>query len=180
MSDESRGSRLPPPAFPPGARKHVNPQSEAEPADSDAARDGDASPDVAMPTRGDAVSGAFISPDDPMPERGHALGDAFISPDDPMPPHIDDPIFDGNSEQGVVTGMDYDAHVEAEDLVAAGDPHLMELTVMVSKLAESLKAKGEAGLRIVPEMTRFEATLRGYCVGYVAGRRAEDDDEDAF
>lgn len=23
-------------------------------------------------------------------------------------------------------------------------------------------------------MTRFEATLRAYCVGYLAGRRAED------
>jgi hypothetical protein len=44
----------------------------------------------------------------------------------------------------------------------------------VSKLAESLNRKGEAGLRANLEMSRFEATLRSYCVGYLAGRRAED------
>jgi hypothetical protein len=41
-------------------------------------------------------------------------------------------------------------------------------------LAESLNRKGEAGLRANLEMSRFEATLRSYCVGYLAGRRAED------
>ena len=175
MSDESRGSRLPPPAFPPGARKHVPRPPEADPDTPAGTGDGYISPGDPLPGRDDTVSDAFISPDEPIPERDHALDNAFISPDDPLPPHVE-PSGDDASEQGVVTGMDYDAHVAMEDLVAAGDPHVMEVTTIVSKLAESLKVKGEAGLRITPEMSRFEATLRGYCVGYVAGRRAEDED----
>lgn len=175
MSDESRGSRLPPPAFPPGARKHVDRRTVKESTPTTGAGEGFISPDDPMPRRGDAVSGAFISPDEPIPERDHALDDALISPDDPLPLHVD-AAGDDDSEEGVVTGMDFDEHVEMEDLIAAGDPHLMEVMTIVSKLAESLKVKGEAGLRITPEMGRFEATLRGYCVGYVAGRRAEDED----
>jgi hypothetical protein len=50
----------------------------------------------------------------------------------------------------------------------------MEVSEAVAKLAEALRRRGESGLRATPEMTRFEATLRSYCVGYLAGRRAEE------
>ena len=49
----------------------------------------------------------------------------------------------------------------------------MEIRDVVSKLAADIKQKGEAGLRSTLEMGRFEATLRAYCVGYLAGRRTE-------
>ena len=49
----------------------------------------------------------------------------------------------------------------------------MELTEAVGKLAQALRHRGEAGLRTTPDMGRFDATLRAYCIGYLAGRRAE-------
>jgi len=51
---------------------------------------------------------------------------------------------------------------------------VIELIGAVGRLAEALKRKGEAGLKAQPHMSRFEATLRAYCLGYLAGRRAED------
>jgi hypothetical protein len=52
-----------------------------------------------------------------------------------------------------------------------GDPAVADLVRRVTALADSLREKGEAGLRSTPEMTRFETTLRAYCVGYLAGLR---------
>jgi hypothetical protein len=46
---------------------------------------------------------------------------------------------------------------------------------MVGKLAEALRRKGEAGLQTLPGMTSFEGTLRAYCVGYLRGLHAKDD-----
>ena len=57
-----------------------------------------------------------------------------------------------------------------------GDPHLSELLDAVRKLVAALEHRGEGGLRVTPEMTRFETQLRAYCVGYLAGRRAEDEE----
>jgi hypothetical protein len=180
MSDERKNSRLPPPAFPPGARKVVHRNnsgpSKQRPAPG---REGDEgafiSPDDPLPQRGDTMSRAFISPDDPMPvRRPDALQGALISPEDPMPARAG---ADVSGEDGVVMGMGSDAHMEPEELVTGGDPHVIELVEAVRKLAEGLKRKGEAGLRSSPSMSRFEATLRAYCVGYLAGRRAEDDAE---
>jgi hypothetical protein len=116
-----------------------------------------------MPGRTDAVEDAFISPDDPIPERKIELIADFLS---------EIPLDE--AEEGEVVGMDLDAHIEPAEVVAGGDPHVVELIEAVSKLAESLNRKGEAGLRAKAEMSRFEATLRSYCVGYLAGRRAED------
>jgi hypothetical protein len=174
MSDETKDTRLPPPAFPPGSRKHVHPNSNAAAtapvSTGGTPEDAFISPDDPMPARSDAVDGAFISPDDPMPKRQpDAVFDAFISPDDPMPERSED-----EEEEGVVTGMSSDPHMDPEELVTGGDPHVIELMGAVGRLAEALKRKGEAGLRSLPQMTRFEATLRSYCVGYLAGRRAED------
>jgi hypothetical protein len=172
MSDETRDTRLPPPAFPPGSRKHLHTNSHT-PSSVPGASGGDAfiSPDDPMPARRDKVGEALISPDDPLPtRRADPVFDAFISPDDPIPVR-----GTAKEEEGVVTGMGSDPHMDPTELVAGGDPHVIELIGAVGRLAEALKRKGEAGLKVSPRMTRFEATLRSYCVGYLTGRRAEDE-----
>jgi hypothetical protein len=126
------------------------------------------------------VEDAFISPDDPLPSRVDPMGGAFISPDDPIPerrielaaPFREDTIEPG--EEGQVVGMDLDPHLGADEVVSGGDPHVMEVMHAITKLAEGLNRRGEAALRAGPDMSRFEATLRSYCVGYLAGRRAEE------
>lgn len=173
MSDEKKETRLPPPAFPPGARKHLHTNSNSRPPSEARAKpaggDGFISPDDPIPPRRDTIGDAFISPDDPMPaRRPDAVFEAFISPDDPMPARHDE-----EPEEGVVTGIGDNPHLEPEELISGGDPHVIELIGAVGRLAEALKRKGEAGLRTTPHMSRFEATLRAYCLGYLAGRRAE-------
>ena len=166
MSENTNESRLPPPAFPPGQRRHVQ-------------RNSSSGPEQVTESVGDE---AFISPDDPIPQRRDSVDEAFISPDDPIPErkieltaefaeHAAPSRADGDGE---VVGMDLSAHTEAHELGAAGDPHVMELAGSIARLSESLKRRGEAGLRTLPEMSRFDTTLRAYCVGYLAGRRAED------
>ena len=189
MSDDSGGSRLPPPAFPPSSRKHLgtNNSGHSAPADLGGAL---ISPDEPIPERDHSVEDAFISPDDPMPGREDAIVDAaipsdessgaFIPPNDPVPPGdvaTGDPaaLPQFETESGVVTGMGMDDHTDAEDIASGGDPYVIDLVQKVGKLAEALRAKGEVGLCSSPDMDRFESTLRGYCVGYLAGRRAEDD-----
>ena len=177
MTSEGKNSRLPPPAFPPGTRKkvHKNSMSPLKPSvGADAGNVAFISPDDPMPPRSDKVAKAFISPDDPMPARSARPSRGFISPEDPIPPRRDKTEPD---EEGVVTGMGFDAHMEPEELVAGGDPYVMEVAKAVRKLSEALNRKGEAGLRASRGISRFEATLRAYCVGYLAGRRAEDEDE---
>ena len=140
-SGEQDGHRLPPPAFPPGARRSAKPRTPAKPDD---------------------MSSAFISPDAPIPQR---------------PPRIATTATeDEDADEGVVTGMGDDAHMDPTELMLGFDPHVLEVVDKVAKLAEALKQRGEAGLRSTPDMSRFEATLRSYCVGYLAGRRAEDEE----
>lgn len=166
MSENSKESRLPPPAFPPGMRKHVhrtanhkNPQEAANPEDAFI------SPDAPLPQRThvDALQSALISPDDPIPERKIELAEAFRDPEAIEP-----------GEEGEVVGMDLDPHLEIAEVVSGGDPHVMEVMSAVRNLAESLERRGEIALHAAPGMTRIEATLRAYCVGYLAGRRAEE------
>ena len=185
MSDNNnkKGGRLPPPAFPPGSRKHATRNSSAPKQDARPPKGVDEafiSPDDPIPVRSDKVAAAFIQPDDPLPERRpDAVKGAFISPEEPLPKR--EPLGprrtmgkpEGEGEEGVVTGMGSNAHLDRGELAAAGDPYVMELIEAVTKLAEALRRKGEAGLRTSPEMGRFDATLRAYCVGYLAGRRAE-------
>ena len=168
MSDDANENRLPPPAFPPGMRRRARwPDSSERAARTEAEADG------------------FISPDEPLPERevssSTALGEAYISPDEPIPERkieLAEPFRDlapvDPDDEGEVVGMDLDPHLHAEEVVSGGDPHVMEVIVAVAKLAEALKLRGESGLRSEPDMGRFEATLRAYCVGYLAGRRAEE------
>lgn len=171
MSENTNESRLPPPAFPPGMRRHVHRNSggaEAQETQEEAA-DAFISPDAPLPERGQGggtspLGGAFISPDEPIPERKIELAEEFQSATSGIDP----------DDEGVVVGMDLDPHLEVEEVVSGGDPHVMELMEAVGKLSDALRRKGEAGLRAAPGMSRFEATLRSYCVGYLAGRRAED------
>jgi len=197
MSEDSSGSRLPPPAFPPGSRKHLHGNSKS--SSGVELPGGFIGPDDPIPERDHSVEDAFISPDDPIPERDHSVEDAFISPDDPIPEREevvveavvssdasvagqgemtiasgDFPDFD-TGEEAVVTGMGHDAHMGPEEIAMSGDPHVMELVEKIAKLSEALKHRGEAGLRSSPGMDRFETTLRGYCVGYLAGRRAQEE-----
>lgn len=132
------------------------------------------------------MGGAFISPDEPIPERRRGLDGALISPDDPIPDRMTSPGEStrdptrmpgrGPEASGVVTGIGSDEHLDPVEMSFGGDPHLNELLDAVRKLAAALEHRGEGGLRVTPDMTRFEAQLRAYCVGYLAGRRAENDE----
>jgi hypothetical protein len=138
------------------------------------------SPDDPMPPRPQGIpEDAFIAPDDPMPPRPQGIPeDAFIAPDDPAPVRDRDapPLVtedDIDPDEVVVTGIGDDPHLDPLELLTGGDPFVLEVVETVEKLAESLKRRGKAGLHVKPGMTRFEATLRAYCVGYLAGRQAE-------
>lgn len=178
--NNNKGGRLPPPAFPPGSRRKVfknstAPAPQATPAPG-APDEAFILPDDPIPARSDKVASAFILPDDPIPERRpDAMKSAFISPEDPIPKReaLGVRRTMGKPEEGVVMGIGSNAHMDQGELAAAGDPYVMELTEAVGKLAQALKRKGEAGLRTSADMGRFDATLRAYCVGYLAGRRAE-------
>jgi hypothetical protein len=148
----------------------------------------------------DDLSSAMILPDDPIPERaGEVPQNAFISPDEPIQrvtARSDDDAFispdepirrrapltgtitraDLDPDEVVVTGIGDDAHMEADELALGFDPYVLDVVDKVGKLAEALKRKGEAGLKATPEMTRLEVTLRSYIVGYLAGRRAADEE----
>ena len=177
-SEDGVGKRLPPPAFPPGKRKlHVMPKDRGATGTED---DAYISPDEPMPERGSGFpDDALISPDAPIERVARAAeDDAYISPDEPMPDRESVTAFETDEideDEIRVTGMGDDDHTDPADLAMARDPHLMILSETVSRLADDLKRKGEAGLRSSPDMGKFEATLRGYCVGYLAGRRAEED-----
>jgi len=178
-SDGRRSRPLPPPAFPPGAKRVSAPK--VQPA-SDDLSGAFILPDDPIPQRPVGVpDDAFISPDEPIHRKPvGAPDDAFISPDEPIrqrAPHS--PTLTGEAidpDEVVVTGIGDDAHMEPDELAAGFDPHVLEVVDEVSKLAEALKRRGEAGLRTTPETTRFGATLRSYCVGYLAGRRAADEE----
>jgi hypothetical protein len=146
--------RLPPPAFPPGQRMpaRVRPRADARRAE------GEGVPDE-----------AFISPDEPIVRSGSRIAaGAFISPDEPLPSrdHVD-------PDQVMVTGIDDDPHLGHESVPASQrtDPQVADLALRVRRLADALEYRGEAGLRTTSDMNRFEATLRAYCVGYLAAQR---------
>ncbi|MBT8488936.1 MAG: hypothetical protein HKN72_06395 [Gemmatimonadetes bacterium] len=164
MSENNREPRLPPPAFPPGSRRHQLRNQVPE-----------------VKAKVQSVDEALIGPDDPLPDRVDLVGDAFISPDDPLPERtieLAEAFWEAHAaaadEEGEVVGMDLDPHLQPSESVSGGDPHVTELMTAVAKLAEAVQRKGEAGLRATLDMSRFEATLRAYCVGYLAGRRSEE------
>jgi hypothetical protein len=149
------GSRLPPPAFPPGQRVQARANHRAG---AGKAEGGEAVPDD-----------AFISPDEPIVRTGSRFAsDAFISPDAPLPRRGAE-----DQDEGVVTGIGDDAHMGREDIAMAriGDPAVADLAARVGRLADALRNKGEAALKTTPDMSKFETTLRAYCVGYLAHHR---------
>lgn len=172
MSENPSEKRLPPPAFPPGQRRHVHTNSvghgdaRRRPSDADAQI---ISPDDPIPLRRDPIEQAFISPDEPIPERRIELAPEFAEYARPRPE-------DG---EGEVVSMDLDAHLDPIEAISGGDPFVAEVVEVVSTLAEALQRKGEAGLRTKHGMTRFESTLRAYCVGYIVGRRAQAQSSEA-
>ncbi|HSM03079.1 MAG TPA: hypothetical protein VK858_00575 [Longimicrobiales bacterium] len=114
--------------------------------------------------------------------------DAFHDPDDPVvrerPPTVPADFEEVMGRVGgleavlghvAVTGMGNDPHVVPQPgLEPYDDPHVAELASALERLRTGLASRGEAALKVEPEMSRFEATLRAYCVGYLAGRRAQD------
>jgi hypothetical protein len=150
--------RLPPPAFPPGQRVQARPRRVEAGRAEGSGEEGEGVPDD-----------AFISPDEPIVRDGSRIAPgAFISPDEPLPrrDHVD-------PGEVLVTGIGDDPHLGRERVAVAqqSDPQVAALAQRIRKLADALADKGEAGLRTTPEMSRFEATLRAYCVGYLAAQR---------
>lgn len=134
-----------------------------------------------MPSRGVAARGSGGGTEQASP----GLDEAFISPDDPVvrsgAPQVPEDFEEVMSRvrpadlmegEVRVTGMGDDPHLRPE----AGqrnwsDPHLEQIADTVDRLAEELNTRGEAGLRVRDGMSRFEATLRAYCVGYLSALR---------
>lgn len=149
--------RLPPPAFPPDARaaaRRVPRPTELQ------ASEPEAEDEAGVP------DDAFISPDEPIVRESRIAHDAFISPDEPIPPRRIE-----RDDEVLVTGIGDDPHFADPAVARYEDPHVADLAQRVLRLAEALRERGEAGLRTTPEMSRFESTLRAYCVGYLAARR---------
>lgn len=184
--DRLPAPRLPPPAFPRGGertRRRANPEIREGTLLAEDAGDG-------------ALGEALISPDEPLVRSGRTIAeDAFISPDDPIvrtaPPRkpedyeevmtrrreaMEKGIEADEAEADVrITGVGDRTDPELDPtLERFGDPAVADLVARVGALADSLRERGEAGLRSTPDMTRFEATLRAYCVGYLAGLRRRD------
>jgi hypothetical protein len=160
MDGSSDDNRLPPPAFPPNAQECGE---ELDAGSPDAANRRSNGRGPHRPSDSSFVDGAIIDPDDPFPLRDITLTEDFGGASS-----------ESVVEDGEVVGMDLSPHLSREEIVSRGDPHLMELIGAVSKLAEGLRRKGEAGLHAAPSMSRFEATLRAYCVGFLAGRRSKE------
>ncbi|MEJ2202510.1 MAG: hypothetical protein P8170_00220 [Gemmatimonadota bacterium] len=108
------------------------------------------------------MADAMISPSDPRPVRAPA------EDEEELPAKID-------PREVRVTGIGDDERREPTVVRLAEDPPVMEVVEMVGRLARALRQRGQAALQVTPEMSPFEATLRAYCVGYVAGRRGEEE-----
>ncbi|MBW3534823.1 MAG: hypothetical protein KY453_06320 [Gemmatimonadetes bacterium] len=174
--------RLPPPAFPPGSRRIAPRRSDrAVPARENGEgipSDAFISPDDPFSAAQDVPEDAFIEPDEPIVRDDGVGREAFISPDEPLPSRTRRPTAPDPTDpfDAVVTGIDDDPHLE-EDRRRSGagatfdDPHVAALVERVGRLADALRERGEAGLRSTPDLSGFEATLRAYCVGWLAARR---------
>ena len=151
---------LPPPAFPPGHHRiRVRPDSRVA---------ADAPLDDGVP------EDAFISPDEPMVREGTRMAEGAIIPPEESSlsggEFVDDAEIDG--DQGIVTGIGDNPRLDPEELALSqgADPTVADLAQRVRRLADALRDKGKAGLRATPEMSRFEVTLRAYCLGYLAAQ----------
>lgn len=111
---------------------------------------------------GDLSDGMISPPSDPRPLRASQEGD------EELPARID-------PRDVRVTGMGDEERLERTKVPLAEDPPVLEVVEMVGRLARALRHQGKAALQVTPEMSPFEATLRAYCVGYIAGRRGEEE-----
>lgn len=182
--------RLPPPAFPPGSSRRIRPEQGSVPEDAFI------SPDAPI-ERGSIPEDAIFSPDDPVTRSGTRMpDDAFFSPDEPVvreaeptvPEDFEDVLrshgssstgAEGETEgsEGQVTGMSLEVQQRGRGGSRFDDPHVERLYAKLVGLTKAVKERGEAGLRTEAGMSRFETTLRGYCVGYLAGLREPSDPE---
>jgi hypothetical protein len=110
---------------------------------------------------------AFIQPDEPVVRSGH-----------PQVPEDFEEVMsrvrpsDLGDDDVVVTGMGDDPHLGVEGGTRQwSDPHLERLADALQRLTEEVNGRGEAGLKVREGMSRFEATLRAYCVGYLSALR---------
>ena len=171
-SDPAAVHRLPPPMFPPGSRR-VRPRTIPKPVEPE--EDEDISSGI--------PDDAFIMPDEPF---HRAERDAWIDPDEPIvrteppqPPDDWEQVIYGTPPLGpdgvLVTGIGEAPQPDDWDSLLKGshgrDAHVAELVRAVQRLAEGLAVRGEAALKATPDMTPFEATLRAYCVGFLASAR---------
>jgi hypothetical protein len=184
------GDRLPPPMFPPGDRRRQVTRSAApglngtegvpedafimpdEPLRRDDERPSDDpfGPEVWSSAKAaELVDEAFIDPDTPIVRR-----------EPPKTPADFERVVRGRTplklEDVQVTGIGDDAHLEDDDLVPDDgvERHVRELTRSIERLGDALRLRGEVGLRTTADMTRFEATLRAFCVGYLTRVREEE------
>lgn len=148
------GRSLPPPAFPPGARRRAVLKRSAHPGRSLGGKPDELPSDV------------FISPDDPIRKEGRGIpDDAFISPDDPLVPAQRD-------EEGHVTGLGVFTVPSSESGSARRQtPSIHELPYLLDQLAEQLHESGEKALEVSSEMGHFQAALRSFLKGYLRGNR---------
>ena len=167
LGDRPELDRLPPPAFPPDERGAKYSRSLRTPLvePGPAQRAGSEAGEPGVPDE------AFISPDEPIVREGSRIApDAFIFPGEPVP--------DPGPGEGVVTGIGNDSHLDEEDSSPPRytDPHVAGLVLQVGRLADALRDHGEGGLRTTSDMSRFEATLRAYCVGYLVAQREPEEE----
>lgn len=155
--------RLPPPAFPPGARRAWVPRATRE-----------------RTAGGGLPAGALISPDEPIRRIGDDFPEgAFISPDEPI-------VQGGGGEADTPDEGEYDADDENVEVTGIGsggpdryradpagyrgprDPE--EVAGIMEGLAAALRTQGSAALATSPELSPFESALRGFLGGYLVGR----------
>lgn len=150
----SADTSLPPPAFPPGARRREVAERVSNPAPTS---DGEEK---------EIPGGAFISPDDPIRTKARGIPDAaFISPDDPLVPVQ-------RNEEGQVTGLGLLANPSSEPVsFRRQTPSIHELPYLLDQLAEHLHESGERALEVHAEMGHFQAALRSFLRGYLEGGR---------
>jgi hypothetical protein len=100
------------------------------------------------------ADGAIISPDDPIVRTGPVA----------VPDDFEKVMEKGAVEDVVVTGIGTDRAAAGPDGEPI-DPYVARVVRELAVLASGLRRRGEVALRVEPDMTRFETTLRGYCVG---------------
>lgn len=149
-------SDLPPPAFPPGSRRHATVRAwarERHPPE---------------PGGEGGFEDAFISPDEPIIRKDPSFpDDAFISPDEPI---VRTDRTEADMEGAVVTGIGGGGPVYPQSSLVQAGRDVQKLASMLDTLARDLRDEGTQSLRVEEGMSRFEAMLRSMLAGYLAGK----------